>query len=69
VAIRLDTLRTAGALPDQVLLVAAAGDVDTVVVSGRVVVQGGHHVLLEADGGPGVPKRLVHAVARAWNEA
>jgi formiminoglutamate deiminase len=69
VSIRLDTLRTAGALPEQVLLVAAAGDVDTVVVSGRLVVEGGRHVLLEADGGPGVPERLAHAVARAWNES
>ena len=68
VAIRLDTLRTAGALPEQVLLVAAAGDVDTVVVSGRLVVAEGRHALLEADGGPGVPERLAHAVARAWNE-
>jgi formiminoglutamate deiminase len=69
VSIRLDTLRTAGALPEQVLLVAAAGDVDSVVVSGRLVVEGGRHVLLAADGGPGVPERLAHAVARAWNEA
>ncbi|HVN11799.1 MAG TPA: formimidoylglutamate deiminase [Kineosporiaceae bacterium] len=69
VALRLDTLRTAGALPEQVLLVAAAGDVDTVVVSGRLVVEEGRHVLLEANGGPGVPERLAHAVARAWNES
>jgi cytosine/adenosine deaminase-related metal-dependent hydrolase len=69
VSIRLDTLRTAGALPEQVLLVAAAGDVDTVVVSGRLVVEGGRHVVLEADGGPAVPERLAHAVARAWNES
>jgi cytosine/adenosine deaminase-related metal-dependent hydrolase len=68
VALRLDTLRTAGALPEQVLLVAAAGDVDTVVSGGRVVVQGGRHVLLEADGGPAVPERLARAVARAWDE-
>jgi hypothetical protein len=40
-----------------------------VVVSGRVVVEAGRHVLLEADGGAGVPERLVHAVARAWNES
>ncbi len=30
--------------------------------------QGGRHVLLEADGGPGVPERLIHAVSRAWDE-
>ena len=69
VALRLDTLRTAGALPEQVLLVAAAGDVDTVVVcAGASSSQGGRHVLLGADGGPGVPERLAHAVARAWDE-
>lgn len=68
-AIRLDSLRTAGALPDQVPLVAAAADVDTLVVGGRTVVQDGRHVFLEADGGPGVPSRLLAAVAAAWGEA
>ena len=51
-----------------ILLVAAAGDVDTVVCGGRLVVQGGRHVLLGAHGGPNVPERLAHAVARAWDE-
>jgi formiminoglutamate deiminase len=69
VGIRLDSIRTAGALPEQALLVAAAGDVDTVIVSGRLVVSGGHHVLFAADGGHNVPERLVRAVARAWGEA
>jgi formiminoglutamate deiminase len=68
VAIRLDSLRTAGSLPAQVPLVAAAGDVDTVVVGGRTVVQDGHHVLLEASGGAGIASRLVTAVAAAWGE-
>ncbi len=45
VAVRLDTPRTAGALPEQVVLAATAADVDTVVVGGRVVVEGGRHVL------------------------
>ncbi|MGJ7440494.1 formimidoylglutamate deiminase [Aquipuribacter sp. MA13-6] len=45
VAVRLDTPRTAGCRPDQVPLVAGAADVDTVVVQGRTVVDGGHHVL------------------------
>ncbi len=69
VGIRLDSIRTAGALPEQALLVAAAGDVDTVIVSGRLVVSGGHHVLFAADGGYNVPERLVRAVAKAWGEA
>ena len=37
----LDTVRTAGADPAQVLLAATAADVDTVVVDGRPVVEGG----------------------------
>jgi len=45
VAVRLDTPRTAGAHPAQVLFAATAADVDTVVVDGRVVVEGGRHVL------------------------
>jgi cytosine/adenosine deaminase-related metal-dependent hydrolase len=43
VAVRLDTVRTVGSLPDQILLTAFAADVDTVVVDGRVVVSGGRH--------------------------
>ena len=66
--VRLDSLRTAGALPAQVPLVAAGGDVHTVVVSGRTVVSGGRHVLLEADGERSVARKLADAVAAAWGE-
>ena len=45
VAVQLDTPRTAGAEPAQIVLVATAADVDTVVVDGRTVVTGGRHVL------------------------
>ena len=45
VAVRLDTVRTAGCRVEEVPLVAGAADVDTVVVGGREVVSGGHHVL------------------------
>ncbi|WP_375488869.1 formimidoylglutamate deiminase [uncultured Jatrophihabitans sp.] len=45
VAVRLDTPRTAGCDPAQVVLAAGAADVDTVVVDGRVIVQAGRHVL------------------------
>jgi len=45
VALRLDTVRTAGAQPQQALLVATASDVDTVLVDGQVVVEGGRHRL------------------------
>ena len=43
VAVRLDSTRTAGTLPDQVLMSATAADVDTVIVDGRTVVAGGRH--------------------------
>jgi formiminoglutamate deiminase len=45
VAVRLDTVRTVGSEPAQIVLTAGAPDVDTVVVDGRVVVSGGRHVL------------------------
>jgi len=45
VAVRLDTVRTAGSAPGQALLAATAADVDTVVVGGRTVVTRGEHVL------------------------
>lgn len=50
VAVRTDTVRTAGADPDQLVLVAGAGDVDTVVVGGDVVVRGGTHRLGDVAG-------------------
>jgi formiminoglutamate deiminase len=45
VAVRLDSVRTTGSAPEQVLLSATSADVDTVVVDGSVVVQGGRHRL------------------------
>ena len=45
VAVRLDTVRTAGTVPEQVLLSATAADVDTVVIGGRTVVEAGCHRL------------------------
>jgi cytosine/adenosine deaminase-related metal-dependent hydrolase len=45
VAIDLTTPRTAGVDRPQVVLAATASDVDTVVVGGRTVVQGGEHML------------------------
>lgn len=47
VAVRLDTVRTAGSLPEQVLLSASAPDIDTVVIDGRVVVSGGAHTSVD----------------------
>ncbi|MCW2637268.1 MAG: N-carbamoyl-L-amino-acid hydrolase [Blastococcus sp.] len=45
VAVRLDSPRTAGCAPGQLVMVAGATDVHTVVVDGRVVVSDGRHVL------------------------
>jgi cytosine/adenosine deaminase-related metal-dependent hydrolase len=45
VAVRTDTVRTAGADPAQILLAATAADVDTVLVGGDPVVTDGHHRL------------------------
>ena len=60
VAIGLDSVRTAGADPSQVILAATASDVDTVVVGGAVVVSGGQHRL-----GP-VGPLLREGIEAAW---
>ena len=60
VAVRSDTVRTAGSLPEQVLLAATAADVDTVVVDGAVVVARGRHRLGD------VGALLGDAIADAW---
>lgn len=46
VAVRDDTVRTAGASPDQLPLVASGSDVATVVVGGRVIAEDGRHATL-----------------------
>jgi formiminoglutamate deiminase len=60
VAVRLDTPRTAGCDPSQVVLAASAVDVDTVLVDGRVVVSEGQHVLGD------VGRLLNDAIEAAW---
>jgi formiminoglutamate deiminase len=50
VAVRLDTVRTAGCDPAQVMFAASAADIDTVIVDGQVIVAGGRHRL--GDVGP-----------------
>ena len=45
VAVRLDSVRTAGVDPRQVVFAATAADVDTVIVGGREIVRGGQHRL------------------------
>ena len=61
VAVRTDTVRTAGADPGQVIMAATAADVAVVVVGGRVQAIDGVHLRL---GDPG--RLLVAAVERAW---
>jgi formiminoglutamate deiminase len=60
VAVRTDTVRTAGADPAQILLAATAADVDTVVVGGAAVVEGGRHRLGD------VGALLRDAIAPLW---
>lgn len=64
VALRLNSLRTAGSNPDQFPLVANAGDVDVVVVEGRTVVEDGKHLAMAAGGG--VPRQMAAAINAAW---
>jgi cytosine/adenosine deaminase-related metal-dependent hydrolase len=45
VAVRLDTPRTAGIDPTQLVLAATAADIDTVVIGGRRIVRASRHVL------------------------
>jgi len=45
VAVRIDSRRTAGSAPEQIMLSASGADVDTVIVDGETVVTGGQHVL------------------------
>ncbi|MBA8793939.1 formiminoglutamate deiminase [Friedmanniella endophytica] len=45
VAVRTDTVRTAGARPEQIVFAATAADVDTVIVDGEPVVRDGRHRL------------------------
>ncbi|GDY31246.1 formimidoylglutamate deiminase [Gandjariella thermophila] len=61
VAVRLDSPRTAGVLPEQALFAATASDVDTVVIGGRVVACDGRHVLLGDVG-----RLLTEAIGELW---
>jgi len=60
VALRLDSVRTAGAALDQVLACASAADVHAVVVDGTQVVSDGHHRLGD------VGRLLREAVEPLW---
>jgi formiminoglutamate deiminase len=60
VAVRLDSPRTAGSTPGQLLMAASAADVHTVLVDGRVVVSDGQHVLGD------VGRLLAAAIEPLW---
>ncbi|MFZ4486523.1 MAG: amidohydrolase family protein, partial [Candidatus Nanopelagicales bacterium] len=60
VAVRTDTVRTAGSNPAQVVTSAFASDIDSVVVDGRLVVSGGRHASLDVAG------ELQEVLARVW---
>jgi cytosine/adenosine deaminase-related metal-dependent hydrolase len=63
VAVRLDSPRTAGCAPGQLVMAATAADVHTVVVDGRVVVSEGRHVLGD------VGRLLSEAIEPLWRNA
>ena len=60
VAIRTDTVRTAGSEPEQVLYSSTGSDVDSVVVDGRLIVSGGRHRSIDVSG------ELHDVLARVW---
>ncbi len=62
VAVRLDTVRTAGSAPEQVLLAAFAADVGTVVVDGNVVVANGVHRSID------VATELAESIGDVWRQ-
>jgi cytosine/adenosine deaminase-related metal-dependent hydrolase len=63
VCVRLDTVRTAGVDPAQVLLAATAADIDSVWVDGAPVVSGGAHRLGDVAG------LLADAIGDRWADA
>jgi formiminoglutamate deiminase len=60
VAVRLDSVRTAGVDPAQVVFAAGSSDIDTVVVDGRPVVERGQHRLGD------VGALLADSIAPLW---
>ncbi len=63
VCVRLDTVRTAGVDPAQILLAATAADIDSVWVDGAPVVSGGAHRLGDVAG------LLTDAISDLWADA
>jgi len=63
VAVRLDSARTAGTAPAQILMSATAADIDTVIVDGRSVVVAGQHRLGD------VGTLLQKAIEPLWDQS
>jgi cytosine/adenosine deaminase-related metal-dependent hydrolase len=63
VCVRLDTVRTAGVDPAQILLAATAADIDSVWVDGAPVVSGGAHQLGDVAG------LLSDAIGDLWGDS
>jgi formiminoglutamate deiminase len=63
VAIRTDSVRTAGSDPAQIVLSAFAADVDTVIVNGQVRVTGGKHISID------VEAELVENIGALWSHS
>jgi len=63
VAVRLDTPRTAGSAPAQIVLSATAADVDTVIVDGKAVVVGAQHLVGD------VGRLLQKAIQPLWEDS
>jgi formiminoglutamate deiminase len=61
VAVSMDSVRTSGIEPDQIVMAAAAADVHTVVVGGRDVVSDGKHQVSN------VPRILRDAITPLWD--
>ena len=61
VAVRLDSVRTAGCRPDQVMYAATAADVQTVVSNGRIIAVDGRHEQLGDVG-----RLLGDAIGELW---
>jgi cytosine/adenosine deaminase-related metal-dependent hydrolase len=59
----MDSPRTAGCAPDQLVMAAGAADVHTVVGDGRIVVSDGQHVLGD------VGRLLSAAIEPLWEDA
>jgi formiminoglutamate deiminase len=62
VAVRLDSVRTAGVDPDQFMYAATAVDIDTVIVGGREIVRDGKHILGD------VGSQLTDAISAIWTQ-